>query len=152
MFFGFVKFYKQFIKNFYKIVVLLISILTIIALLASARPGCTRATKNKTNIKGDDSISSAKIDNRIANLSNSKKLKKNYKMNFLIFEASLAFTQLKKIIYLSFINPKHYSQIKTDASDYAIDRVLSLLTFKIGFIVQVIYKPNFDNLSFEISY
>lgn len=96
MFFGFVKFYKQFIKNFYKIVILLISILTIIALLASARPGCIRVTKNETDIKGDDNIGSTKIDNRIANLSNSKKLKKNYKMNFLIFETSLAFTQLKK--------------------------------------------------------
>lgn len=52
--------------------------------------------KNKLNINSSSSIDSSKINNKIANLlSNIKKM--DSQVNFLNFEASLAFNQIKKV-------------------------------------------------------
>ena len=80
--------------------------------------------------------------------------KRSSKTGFLTFEASLAFTQLKKTFtkapYPHHFDPKHYIQIKTDASGYAIGEVLSQLTTKRDLTGQVTHKDQLINLPSEI--
>lgn len=64
--------------------------------LAQARSACTRTNKNKFGIDSGSGISSGKIDNKIANLSNYIK-KMSFEKDFHIFKASSTFTQLKKV-------------------------------------------------------
>ena len=66
------------------------------ASLARARSACTRTNKNKFGIDSGSSISSGKIDNKIANLSNFIK-KMSFEKDFHTFEASSTFTQLKRV-------------------------------------------------------
>lgn len=51
---------------------------------------------------------------------------------FLTFKAKVAFTQLKKafieVLILEYFDSKYYIQIETNASSYAISKILSQLT------------------------
>ena len=75
-------------------------------------------------------------------------------MYFLISKASLAFTWLKKAFtkapILYHFDPKRHIQIETDASNYAIEGVLSQLTTEKDLTGQVIHETNDLNLPFEI--
>lgn len=55
--------------------------------------GHTRINENEFDTKGDSTVNGDKIDDKIANLLNSMKVKKSFGMGFFTFEASLAFTQ-----------------------------------------------------------
>lgn len=76
------------------------------------RTGCTRINKNKADTKSSSNVSNSKINNRIANLLSSIKVKKSFEIGFLISEASLAFIQLRKVVtkalILYYFNPKHH--------------------------------------------
>lgn len=76
-------------------------------------------------------------------------------MDFHIFEASLAFIQLRKafiqalIIY--YFHSEHHIQIETNLSSYTISEILSQLTSKTNLVVQIMHEPNLDHLLSEIS-
>ncbi len=55
---------------------------------------CIRVYKNKRNINNISNISGSKINNRIANLSKSIKVKKSFSTGFLTSKASLIFILL----------------------------------------------------------
>lgn len=61
------------------------------ALSTPARPVYIKTNKNKINIKGDIGIDSSKINDKIANVSNTIK-KISFRMSCFISKASLAFT------------------------------------------------------------
>lgn len=112
--FDFTNFYQQFIKSFSKIASSLILILKIINLLISVKLVQIKTNKNKVDIESNSSIgniNNARIKDRIANLLNNIKVKKRFKIDFLISDTSLAYTQLKKIFIKALIiyhfNLKH---------------------------------------------
>lgn len=71
-------------------------ILKTIILWAPARPGCIKLDKNETNSKNSGDIGGSKINDKIANLSNSIKVKESFRIGFLTSETRLAFIQLRK--------------------------------------------------------
>ncbi len=76
--------YCYFIKNFNnKIIALLISILKTMAPSTLARSGQMKANENETDTKNDGNIDGGRIDDRIANLLNSTKIKKILERVFL---------------------------------------------------------------------
>lgn len=61
-------------------------------LLTLTQPDNTKVNKNEFNIKsGSDDVDGSRIDDKIAKLLNSIKVKKSFRTSFFIFEASLAF-------------------------------------------------------------
>ena len=86
----FINYLKQFIKNFSKIAILFLLILKKIALLALAKPNCTKVYKNEMDTDNNNNINDNKINNKIANLLNNIK-KIIFKASFLFFKASLIF-------------------------------------------------------------
>lgn len=97
MFLGFANFYRQFIKDLNKITVSLTLICKITISLALARPSYTRKNENKTDIDGSSGLSGSRNNDRIINLLSTIKVKKNFKIGFITYKTSLAFTQLRKI-------------------------------------------------------
>lgn len=59
---------------------------------AAARPACTRTNENELSTNDSGDINSGRIDDKMANLSSFTK-KISFGVDFLISEASLAFTQ-----------------------------------------------------------
>lgn len=107
VFLYFATFYKQLIKSFSNVAVLLISILKMTASLASARFRHTKINENEVNIDGGGGIGSSRIDEKIVNLlSITKKI--SFKASFLTFKASLAFTYLKKVFIKTLISYHFY--------------------------------------------
>ncbi len=125
----------------------------IIVLSTLARPSYNRVNENRANIDRVGSISSSWIDDKIANLSKSKK-KISFRVGFFTFEASLAFIQLKKAFIKAPIpyhfNLKCHIQTEIDTSGYTIGEVLNQLTFQKNLVGKMIYKPNLDNLLSKI--
>lgn len=64
--------------------------------LALARPSYTKTNKNKANTDNYGIVGSDKINNKIANLSNSIK-KMSSRVGFFTSKASLIFIQLRKV-------------------------------------------------------
>ena len=92
VFLGFANFYRRFIKRFSRIAAPLTSMLKTSTPSAPARPGRTRVDENEADTDGGGGVGGGRINDGIANLSTSTK-----KMTgFLTFEASLAFTRLRK--------------------------------------------------------
>ena len=100
-----------------------------------ARLVCPKANENELGTDGSGGISGSKIDDRLANLSNSMK-KKSSGSGFPTSEASLAFTQWKKAfteaLILHHFDPEHHIRITTNALGYFIRRELSHLTTEKG--------------------
>lgn len=68
------------------------------------------------------------------------------RIDFLPFKTSLAFTQLKKAFtkapILYHFDFKCHIQIKTNPLNYAINKILSQLSFEIDLASQVTHKSN----------
>lgn len=90
MFLCFTKFYKWYIQDFGKIAASLISMLKRIAWSILAEPAYSAANENELPMDSIDSISGGKIEDKIANLSNTTK-KMNFGADFLVIKACLAF-------------------------------------------------------------
>lgn len=103
--------------------------LKIMTLLAIASPGWIIVYKNKSNTEDNKYVTNGKSNNRIANLSNSTKVKKSFEISFFTFEISLTFTLLKKTFIkapiLYYLDLKYYIRIKTNVSSYIIGKILS---------------------------
>ena len=131
MFLGFANFYKRFIKSFSKIAALFTSMFKIMAPSTLATLARTKANENELITNSGSNIDNSSIDDRLANLSSFIK-KMSSRSGFFTFEANLTFTKLRKMLTIALIiyhfDPKRHVQIKTDASGYAIGRILSQLT------------------------
>ncbi len=60
--------------------------------LTSTQPGHIKVNKYELNTNSNSDVSGNKINNRIANLLNSTKMKKNFEMGFFTSKISLIFT------------------------------------------------------------
>ena len=129
VFLGFANFYQYFIQNFNKIAKLLTLMLQI--------SFTTRSSKNlllAMDVAKSDEVGSGGggdcEDETIKRSSCSKNL--NEAMDYLISHAKRIFTQLTQVFIkapiLQYFDSKCHIQIKTDASGYAIDNLLSQLT------------------------
>ena len=135
IFIGFTNFYQRFIQGFSRIAALLTSILKTTESSKESAPRAFRAGNNKV-VEG----SSGRADKMVVNLSKNKKSKKltcvpnigaTGELHFLTFNAKKIFnylrlTFIKAPIFRRFDLESHI-QIETDASGFAIGRVLSQL-------------------------
>ena len=144
MFFGFASFYRQLIWGFSQIAASLISI------LKTTEPrngevgvgGDSKAWRCQSKIDRsgiDDVEVEVGIDEfgkKVRNLSKSKNSSKSKKIvrysDFFTLRAKLAFTKLRQVFFkapiLHHFDLERYIRIETNASGYAIGRVLSQLT------------------------
>ena len=83
--------------------------------------------KSQNALGATSGPNSDKIDNRIENLSNDTKMKRNSRMDFLTFGAKEAFIHLQKPLIntqiLKHIDPGRHIRIDTNASKYTISKV-----------------------------
>lgn len=137
MFLNLANFYKQFIKDFNKSTVPLTLIIKKMTPSISSRLSNICRNENELNKKYGNNIGSSRINNKTANLSTSSK-KMDSKTSFLIFKASLGFTQLRKVFtkasILYYCDPERHIPIEIEALGYAIVGVLSQYTFEIGLV------------------
>ena len=132
MFIGFANFYRRFIQGFSRIAALLTFLLKTTG-LSELAPKAFKADDNKVVGDGGD-----KTNETVINLSKNKKsrnltyvpnIKATGKPNFLTLDAKKAFNYLRlafiKTPIFQYFNLENHIQIETDASSYAISRVLS---------------------------
>ena len=151
-FLGFANFYRQFIQGFSQIAAALTLMLkTLSTESAEPRKGGvkvssdSRAGRVGSEIDDGKKIDGSEVDDgeigdnevgkKVQKTSKSKNLSKSKKMvgtDFLTPGAKLMFTKVRqaflKALILYHFDPEHHIRIETDASDYAIGRVLSQLT------------------------
>ena len=149
MFIGFANFYQRFIQSFSRIAAPLTSMLKTTELSQKSSPRVFRAG-NYEVVRGAD-------DETVVNLSKNKKSRKSTrvpnieatgKSNFLTPDTKKAFDHLRlafiKASILRHFDLESYIRIETDASSYAISRMLSQLNLDSDALPSDLNKSDFS--------